>query len=51
MYMYDAMAVIVAVCITRISKDDSNNGFPRVLRVKSVIDIVIKINVEIMISL
>jgi len=51
MYMHDAMAIIVAVCITRISKDDSNNGFPRILRVKSIIDIMIKIDVEIMISL
>jgi len=50
MYMHDAMATMVATCITRVSKDISNTGFPIILRVMSVIDIAIRIIVEITIS-
>jgi len=50
MYMHDAMAAIVAACITRVSKDVSNIGFPIILRVMSIVDIAIRIAVDIMIS-
>jgi hypothetical protein len=48
--MHDAMAAIVAACITRVSKDVSNIGFPMTLRVMSIVDIAIRIVVDIMIS-